>query len=160
MTQTEPAPNNPLGHSAAAKSIRENRREQVAVLLLARVPYRQIADRVGVAYSTVRSDVAVIQGQWRARYAAVYGEHVAEMTAVLDALQRAWLPKALGAAPDSDAAAQMRWILRERARLHGTDAPVKVRHEVLTEGLVDAAIIELTEQLAGRSPIGETAPAS
>lgn len=135
------------GHSPAARAEREARREQVSVLLLARVPYRQIAERVGAAYSTVRDDVAAIQRQWQARYAENYQAHVAEMMATYDALKRTWLPRSLGSNPDGDAADRVLKIERERARLLGTDAPVKVRHEVLTEDAIDAAIRDLVVEM-------------
>lgn len=134
---SEPARKDMLGHSPAVKAEREQRREQVAVLVLSRVPYRQIAERVGCSYSTVRADIEVVKRGWRDRYAESYEAHVAEQTATLDALRRAWLPRALGGTPDVKAAEVVLRIEERRARLFGTDKPARVEHsgqiEVLDE---------------------------
>lgn len=141
---SEPAPTNPLGHSAAAKNVREARREQVAILLLSRVPYRRIAEQVGCSYTAVRADVDVIRARWRERYADAYEAHVSEQVGTLDALMRTWMPKALGTNADPKALDAVMRLLERRARLLGLDKPAKVEH---------SGQIEVTDELVARGEL-------
>lgn len=140
------------GHSAEARDARERRREQVAALLVARASLREIAEALGVSHGTIGNDVAIIRQRWREQMAQAYDAHVADQFGILDALLRAWMPRALGSLRvplDAEAAAQIRWVVRERARLLGLDKPVKaqvqVSHEWETE--TDARIRELLDQM-------------
>jgi hypothetical protein len=127
-------------YDAARKAEIEQRREQVATLLLARVPYRQMAELLGVSKSQIAEDVAVIKRAHRERAAASYDVYVTEMTVELDGLMRAWMPVAMnpGNATDESldgaekAARVVLRIMERRSRLMGLDAPV--RAELTGEG--------------------------
>ncbi len=138
QTPDVPAPRGPIGNGTADRRLAiEERRQEVAVLVLAHVPYRTIASMLGIGRSTVADDVKVIREQWRTRAAATYGEHVAEEVAKLDTLERSWIGLAIppdNATPEQvTAAAQAALVLdrigRQRARLLGLNAPV--RQEVM-----------------------------
>ena len=126
---------------AAARNACEQRREQVAGLLLARTPYRQMASMLNVALSTIAKDVQIIRKRWVASSLHSYEQHVSEQAALLDGLERAMAPKAL--LGDARAAEVLLRVMERRARLLGLDRPV--RHEVTG---VDGGPIVMTETLA------------
>jgi hypothetical protein len=122
---------------AARKLQIEERRAQVALLILSHVPYRAIGQMLGISSGTVAEDVRIIRRQWRERAADSYEAHVAEEIAKLDVLERAWVAKAtplhpLRSAEDVAAAEAATRVLdrvmRHRARLLGLMQPT--RHEV------------------------------
>lgn len=113
----------------------ERRREQVAYLVMAHVPYREIAEMLGIGRSTVGDDVKQIRRLWQANAARHYSEHVAEEMAKLDAVERAWMPKATPMhplhSPEEVAAAEaatrvLDRVARHRARILGLNAPVRI----------------------------------
>lgn len=131
-----PRPANPVGVPHADRRLEiEQRRAQVSALVLSHVPYRRIAEMLGVGRSTVGDDVRVIKEQWRARASESYSAIVAEENAKLDVLEQAWLPKALPFHPlataEDVAAAEaatrvLDRIARQRARLLGLNQPTRV----------------------------------
>ena len=113
----------------------DRRREQVGYLVMAHVPYREIADILGIGRSTVGDDVKAIRRGWQDRAAQHYSAHVAEEMAKLDAIERAWMPKATPLhplhTPEAVAAAEaatrvLDRVARHRARILGLNAPVRI----------------------------------
>lgn len=122
------------------------RRVQVAEMLLAKVPQRTIAARLGVNVGTICDDVREIKKTWRERAGDSYAAHVAEEVAKLDVLEQSLLPKVV----DGSIAATEAFIriMERRARLLGLDAPVTTKVELITEDMVDAEIKRLEAALA------------
>jgi hypothetical protein len=126
-------PNN--GHAGSTQSAVEangieKRRTEVAPLVLAHFSYRQIAERLGVAPSTISEDVKAMREQWRQRSSADYGTFLAEETAKLDLLERELLPEALHGGPEGglnlQAVDRLLAIRDRRARMLGLDSPSRV----------------------------------
>ena len=126
---------------AADLNAREERRDQVAGMMLARTPYRKMASLLGVALGTIAADVQVIRKRWIANSVHSYDQHVAEQSALLDGIERAMAPKAM--LGNERAAEVLLRVMERRARLLGLDRPV--RHEVTG---ADGGPIEVTEALA------------
>lgn len=102
----------------------EERRAQVAELLLARKTQREMARELGVRLATINEDVAAIRAEWRERRAVAITEHVARELAALDAAERAiWSQVAAGKLLAVD---RLVTIQTRRAALLGLDAPTKV----------------------------------
>lgn len=131
----------------------EHRRTLVAALMLSHRTQRQMVDdlagqQITVSVSTVNTDVAAVREDWRARAAESYDTHVAEQTAVIDAMLGTYVPKALRG--DIAAAEIVRKFLDRRSRLLGLDKPVKVAATVDVrewESQTDQAIRELLTQM-------------
>lgn len=125
---------------AARKLEIEERREQVATLLLARVTYRAMAELLNVSKSQIGEDVAMIKRQHRERAAQSYDVYVTEQVVEIDGLMKAWMPLAMNpgnvTSENLDGAEKAaRVVIRlweRRARLMGLDAPV--RAELTGEG--------------------------
>lgn len=129
---------------AARRMEIEIRREQVAALLLSRVPYRQMAELLQVSKSQICDDVAVVRKQWRERAAEKVEQYVVEQMSEIDGMLRAWMPVAMNpGSPDAaDGGAQVLAAARaakvvmgaweRRSKLLGMDAPV--RAELTGEG--------------------------
>lgn len=110
-----------------AKEERDLRRLLIAEMLLAHMPYRTIAEHVGISKSQVEREVRKIRSGWRERTAHSYESHVDEEVAKIDALERAVLPYALatGAGFSLDAVDRALRLMDRRARLLGLDQPTK-----------------------------------
>lgn len=143
----------------------EERRAQVAALVLSHVSYRRIASMLGVGRTTVFKDVQVLRRQYRLRAGADYETHVAEMLASLEMLERAWMPKALPfhplAVPEDASAAEkaasvILRVLDRKARLLGLDQPTKVQADVtVTETTrLDSEIAALLGQMTSEHERG------
>lgn len=150
--ETGPAP---LGHSGQARATRDERRTQVAAMLVAHVSVREMARLTGASKSTIDRDVQVIRRWWRQQAAQSYSLRVAEELGKLDELEKAVMPKAR--AGDVKAIEQAIRLMERRARVLGIDAPVRSRVEVITEDALDAAIRELEGQLDDGKPVATPA---
>jgi hypothetical protein len=64
-------------------------------LMTAQFTYREMAERLRVAPSTISEDVKVIRERWRERAVEDYESYLAEELAKLDLLERELLPMAL-----------------------------------------------------------------
>jgi Bacterial purine repressor, N-terminal len=136
------------GHHAggAAKgeelSKMEQRRCEVASLMTAQFTYREMAERFGVAPSTISEDVKVIRERWRERAVADYASHLAEEFAKLDLLEREVLPMALSGGPKGGvnlrAVDRALAIVDRRIRMLGPGAPSKVEAAFKVERIVRA----------------------
>jgi hypothetical protein len=142
------------GHAGAAQSVEEanrieERRIKVAHLMAAHFTYREMAEQLGVAPSTISEDVKVIRERWRERATAEYSSHLAEELAKLDLLEHELLPKALSGGPGGGmnlrAVDRVLAIRDRRARMLGLDAPSKVEATLKVELLVRAVEDTLVE---------------
>ena len=92
--------------------------------------YREMAERLGVASSTISEDVKVIRERWRDRATADYGSHLAEELAKLDLLEHELLPTALSGGPKGGvnlrAVDRVLAIRDRRARMLGLDSPSRL----------------------------------
>ena len=108
----------------------EQRRREVASLMTAHFTYREMAEQLGVAPSTISEDVKVIRERWRERSVADYTSYLAEELATLDLLQRELLPKALHGGPNGSvnlrAVDRVLEIHGRRVRMLGLGVPPKV----------------------------------
>jgi hypothetical protein len=142
------------GHAGTAQSVEEanrieERRTKVAHLMAAHFTYREMAEQLGVAPSTISEDVKVIRERWRERATAQYASHLAEELAKLDLLEHELLPKALSGGPGGGmnlrAVDRVLAIRDRRARMLGLDAPSKVEATLKVELLVRAVEDTLVE---------------
>src|SRR5262245_38345003 len=93
--------------NAMRRVVRDERRDRVALMVLAHVPYRRMAATLGVSLGTIAQDVTAIRDLWKASAAGSYEQHLSEELAKLDALERTWMPRALDPnPPDNEAAAR------------------------------------------------------
>ncbi len=140
-----PSPISPAVHHrtnrAAKRAELEQRREKVAELVLAKVPQREIAERLDVSHGAVCDDVRALRRAWTDRAYMAFDAHVAEEVAKLDRLEATVLPKAFDG--DLNAADRAVKIMDRRARLLGLDGPVKLR--------VDAEPTQDIEELRARA---------
>lgn len=125
------------------------RRRQVATLRLAHFTQEEIAERLNVSRTTITADLKAIRDEWAERRSAAYQEWVAEEIAKLDALERAWLPRALSQIPDEKAVTKVLSIMDRRARMLGLDQPERFQVQVVTVDMIDAEIARLERQLQG-----------
>jgi hypothetical protein len=146
-------------------AVRELRREMVATMLVTKTPHRRMAENIErdlgrrPGKGTIGRDIIVLQRRWIERANASYDRLLAEQGAMLDALTRAWMPKALSG--DEKAADQVRWILAARANLYGLDmldrhrAKLEERMAEVEEQKVAmvAKALELTMAELGLDPI-------
>jgi DNA-binding CsgD family transcriptional regulator len=127
----------------------EQRRREVASLMMAHFTYREMAERLGVAPSTISDDVKVIRKRWRERAVADYASHLAEELAKLDLLEHELLPIALSGGPKGrvnfKAVDRVLAIRDRRARMIGLDAPSKVETTFKVESIVRALEDTLAE---------------
>jgi hypothetical protein len=90
-----------------------------------------MAERLGVASSTISEDVKVIRERWRERAVADYASRLAEELAKLDLLEDELLPIALSGSPKGGVSLRtvdrVLAIRDRRARMLGLDAPSKSR---------------------------------
>lgn len=172
----EPRAVNPVGRPTAARRLAiEERRQQVALLVLSHVSYRKIGELIGVSLGTVADDVKQVKIGWAAAAARTYGEFVTEEVAKLDALERAWMPKAmplhpLATAEDVSAAAAAALVIHRlgerRAKLLGLNQPTRhevggigggpVKHEMAVEAK-RARGLELVREIEGVHDVERTA---
>jgi hypothetical protein len=122
---------------------------------------------LGISTSTVGDDVKVIRRSWRERAAEAYSAHVAEEVAKLDALERAWFPKAMPLHPlatdeavsaAAAAALVLHRIGERRAKLLGLNQPTRhevggiggapIQHDVAIES-TRARVLELIAEVEG-----------
>ncbi len=118
----------PTGLDARAEI--DARREQVAKMRFERVPTRLIAERLGVAKSTVDDDIAALRAAWKARYADATAEWIEDETAEIEhyegELYAAWAASVDNGEPD---ARLIEAALKFKARKHqlrGLDRPTKI----------------------------------
>ncbi len=135
----------------------EERRAQVAALVLSHVSYQRIATMLGVSKTTVFKDVQLLRRQYRVRAGADYETYVAAELAKLDMLEQAWMPKALPfhplAKPEDASAAERAAVIilrihERRGRLTGHDQPVKVDMTVTETSRLDAEIAAMLGQMS------------
>jgi hypothetical protein len=118
------------GRSAAAKDLREQRRDLVATMLLTKTPRREMVRQVNAVLGlhtglgTLSDDVRVIRTRWRNRYAETFQTHVDEQMAYYDGLLRAATPRALSG--DHAAMQDVLSVLAARAKLLGLDQPERM----------------------------------
>lgn len=111
---------------------REARRAKVAVLLTARVPYRQIAAQLGVSLGTISGDVAALLAQWakeqrpedRNRWRAVELMKLDEMEMRATNLLR------MKEQPDISQTERILRIMERRAKLLGLDEPTRIEGSI------------------------------
>lgn len=153
-------------HSAAAEQTDEieNRRRDVAALLAARLPYREIGRRLGVSVGTVARDVEKIRRTWQDRYAEDYNAHASEQLATLDIVKQRLLPRVLvGGKPEEEivegrptgrtvptmdlwALDRLLGVMDREARLLGLDAPQRIEvqmHVEVVAKAIEHVVIEL-----------------
>ena len=147
-----------LGMSRGAQAAREQRRHEVAAMMVGHATQKEMARLLGVNQSTISRDIAVIRRYWRVRAAQQFQTWIAEECGKLDELEKAFMPKARGG--DYRAAEVLRGIRQDRARLFGLNAPEKL--EVLTLDALDAEIGRLTAELnaTDAEPLSRAAPSS
>jgi len=103
---------------------REYRRTQVEYLLIAGVPFRQIAERLGVNKNTVLADSKAVRAGWARARVEAYDRYAAEELVRLAALQRAvWIDAMAGNIKAVHIALR---ISDQRCRLLGLYAPLHV----------------------------------
>lgn len=139
--QVEPARGSPDaswrkgGTPNAARRIEiDERRAEVAALVLQHVPYREIARRVDVALGTIVDDVRIIRKRWQERSSEHYSMLVSTEVARLDAIEAEWLPIALDTADVARAEIATRVLdrtARHKARLLGIEAPRRIEASLL-----------------------------
>lgn len=114
------------------KEERDLRRLLIAEMLLAHVPYRTIATRVGISKSMVAKEVKVIRAEWKERAGRAFDSHVEEELGKIEALERYVLAEAMhgGKAGGTNLAAVDRALslMDRRAKLLGLDKPTKIEH--------------------------------
>jgi hypothetical protein len=124
-------------------------RTTLAYLMTAHFTYREMAEKLGVASSTISEDVKVIRERWRERAVADYTSHLAEELAKLDLLEHELLPMALSGGPKGGislrAVDRVLAIRDRRARMLGLDAPSKVEATFKVELVVRALEDTLVE---------------
>lgn len=113
-----------------------------------------MAERLGVASSTISEDVKVIRERWRDRATADYGSHLAEELAKLDLLEHELLPTALSGGPKGGvnlrAVDRVLAIRDRRARMLGLDSPSRLEVTMRVEQVAKA--IELVVVEMGLDP--------
>lgn len=148
-------PRNRPGQPNAARKLEiEARRANVAALVLAHVPYRRIAEMHGVAPGTISDDVAIIKKQWRERAHRSFREHVLEQCALLDQLERSWLPRALDHTDTEHArgaALIVHRCMERRAKLLGLDSPQRIEHLGPDGGPIQVSLEERADRLAAEA---------
>lgn len=103
---------------------RQQRRQRVAVNLLAGMSYREIADAIKVSPATVCRDVEDILKEWRAARLATADEWVSLQVKRLDrAINAVW-----GKVLDGDPAAidRLQKLIEQQGRLLGHDQSVQI----------------------------------
>ena len=78
---------------------REQELENIANLLLCRASYREIAQKLGISLGTVANRVKVLRKRWKERQAQKVDEWQAEEIAQLEAIERAFMSRALSGDP-------------------------------------------------------------
>lgn len=136
----------PEGHAPATELHRDQRRDQVALLLAQGLRIRQISELLKVGSSTVHRDIQVIRRHYQARQTLSYGRKVAEEMLKLDELEKGIMVRARRG--ELGAIDRVLRIQERRAKLQGLDAPVTQKIEVLTEDVIDRAIRDLNEEMA------------
>lgn len=134
--ETEPLDRNT--QRAVDLNEREQRRDQITAMMLSHTPYRQMASLLGVGIGTIARDVKLIRKRWIANSLRSYEAHVADMSALLDGIERAMGPKALQG--DPKAAEVLMRVMERRARLLGLDRPTKIEATVEHTTTLDQAI--------------------
>jgi hypothetical protein len=131
--------------STAQRIATATRRSQAVAMHLAGADWQTIANRLGYA-SRGAACTDVTRALEIAAAEAIRDIEVLRQVdlARVDRLQAAYWTAAL--AGDTDAAKVVQWCIDRRAKLNGTDAPIK--HEVVTIGAVEAAIAKLEAQIA------------
>jgi hypothetical protein len=114
--------------------------------------YRRIAEHQGISNSTAHERV-------KAALAEITLEPATELKAIederLSALLAALWPTAMREGPRQvEACRECRRIIERRAKLHGLDAPTRVRREVVTAEDLEDALNELDDSIA-RMEAGE-----
>jgi hypothetical protein len=128
----------------------EQRRVQVAEMMTSHHTYREMAERLNVASSTISDDVKAIREQWRERTVSDYGAFLAEEMAKLDQLEWKVLPQALTGDMNLRAVDRELGIRDRRARLLGLDSPSRVEVHMRVEQVAKA--IELVVIEMGMDP--------
>jgi len=127
----------------------QERRMRVAMLLLARNTYRQIARQLKVSLGTVASDVEAMMQEWRSDSVAAIGEAKELDLQHIAMIIRAQLPGVMrGEIPASEMTLK---ALTRRAKMLGYDAPEQLQVfddklteiEQMTQEEVDAEINKL-----------------
>lgn len=149
-------------HSVEAEQTNEieQRRDQVAVMLVSRTPYRTMARQLNVSTGTIAKDVKAIRKAWQDRYADEYHEHAAEQLATLDIVKQRLIPRVLtGGKTERDpetgqnrrtmdlfALDRLLGVMDREARLLGLDAPQRIEvqmHVELVAKAIEHVIVEL-----------------
>jgi hypothetical protein len=133
----------------AVQCAREERRRQVAELLLAGLDYRRIARAVGCSLRTVHQDVSAVRREWAAQRCGSYGQLVEQDSRRIDRLQARYWGLALEG--DVRAAAIVLKCLDRRAKLLGLDAAQRIEVDANVD--VRAAIVTSPEWVALRTAI-------
>ena len=146
VTVEHMAPNNGYHAGGRAKGDElnkiERRRREVAHLITVHYTCREMAERLGVASSTISEDVKVIRERWRDRAIADYGSHLAEELAKLDLREHELLPTALSGGPKGGvnlrAVDRVLAIRDRRARMLGLDSPSQLEVTMRVEQVAKA----------------------
>lgn len=149
-------------NTTAERNAREERRTQVAAMMLAKVPYRTMATKLECGLATIQRDVDAVREEWRLRRAVASDEAVAEELAKLDLAEHGLMPDVgLGAPASVNAFVR---VAQRRARLLGLDKPLVIETRLsadqeadLLARAIDATLEELgiertrdTDEVLGR----------
>ncbi len=139
------------------------RRAAVSQGVLARRPYRQIAEELGVSLGTVERDVAVLKEQWAKEYNQL-GSHFEAALQTLDSLQDMAIRAAAKGDEDTELQAinQIKSIQDQRNKLLGLyptpgknddpppSGPITLKIDIIGAG--NSSLIVTPEQPAVESP--------
>ncbi len=130
------------------ETVREERREQVERLIVARTSARRMTATLGVSHPAILADMKVIRRRWKERHVAEYDAHILNDVEALAAMQSVMMPKAL--AGDRLAVDRVLAVLDHRARLLGLYAPVEKPTEVVSRDALLRAVEEWEADVARR----------
>jgi hypothetical protein len=116
------------GPDIRTAQIRDYRRIEVGRMVLARVPVRVMAERLGVSTNTINRDIRVVERWWHDSAITQRSKLVERETVKLDELERAWVERAIN---DPVALDGVLRIQAARAKLLGLNAPTQSQVEIV-----------------------------
>lgn len=145
------------GNTHATERIRDYRRVEVGRMLLARVPIRMMATRLGVSTRTVQKDIKVIERWWAESAITDRAALIKRESVKLDELESWWWERAL---VDATALDNVLRIMAARAKMQGLYAPTQTEIGVTVGGVDEmrARALEIVQDdLARRRELRELA---
>lgn len=146
-------------HPRQERALTPDQEARAVELSAAGVPFRRIADNLGVSHTTVwRTVRRALKEHYDERYGSLK-DFVARESTRLDKLDQAWLPRALRG--ERDAAVIVLRSQQARLRLAaaaGITAAQKHQLQVTNNGVIDQEIQDLLSKLGDNDPAPQETP--